>query len=42
MEEHRRKIDDDKGQLDPHNIVRVLTTEIEKRLLALTINAPDW
>lgn len=30
------------GKLDSREVVRVLSAEIEKRLLDLTINAPDW
>ncbi|KAI0764978.1 glycerol-3-phosphate-1-acyltransferase [Fomes fomentarius] len=33
---------DGKLELDSREMVRVLSAEIEKRLLDLTINAPDW
>ncbi|KAM5537073.1 hypothetical protein V8D89_009219 [Ganoderma adspersum] len=42
VEEHVGEADGDKDQAGPRDLVKVLTTEIEKRLLGLTINAPDW
>ncbi|KAI1798228.1 acyltransferase [Ganoderma leucocontextum] len=42
VEEHGSEADGDKDRLDSRDVIKALTTEIEKRLLALTINAPDW
>ena len=42
MEEHAGKADDDKDRAGSPDLVKVLNAEIEKRLLGLTINAPDW
>ena len=41
-EEHGSKGDADDDTPDLRDTVKALTAEIEKRLLSLTINAPDW
>ena len=36
------KQEDEEEDVSSREAVKALTTEIEKRMLALTINAPEW
>ena len=42
VEEGHAKQEDDKSGLVSKEAVKALSSEIEKRMLELTINAPDW
>ena len=42
VEEGHAKQEDDKSGLVSKEAVKALSSEIEKRMLQLTINAPDW